>query len=218
MKLYHLKWALPSFTQFHVAALFLIVCGSNLLPADEPGQGPAEKILIDFNSPDAARQVTETKGIPAGSTVAVDKTGIVVNFTPWQKGDADHPGFQVVPATGTSWDLSAYGHVEAKITNTGAVGINIVLHVVPTGEGPWTERNLESMQIKPGETKTLKVIFGYSRGFKPVAPPAFNPASVAEIYIYLYHSIQPHAFRIDELKAAGASGEVPVAVPASAAK
>jgi len=204
--------------QLLASLLILLISGSGTIWAQDAASGVATKLLVDFASPDALKQVSATKGVPAGSTVTVDSKGISVNFTPWQKGDADHPGFNVVPATGTAWDLSAYGHVEAKITNTGTVGINIVMHVVPTGEGPWTERNMEAMQIKPGETKTLKVIFGFSKGFKPVAPPAFNPASVAEVYVYLYHSIQPHSFRIGELKATGIAGEKPVVDSAPVAK
>jgi hypothetical protein len=208
-----------------IVTLAFLICLATASSAQDATDGPAPKALIDFNSPDAAKQVAAAKStpnksvtaessIPAGSSVTVEKDGIEVNLTSWQTGDADHPGLEVKPASGTTWDLSAYGHVEAKITNTGTAGINIVMHVVPKGEGNWTERNMEAIQIKPGETKTLKVVFGYSKGFKPVAPPAFNSASVAEIYIYLYHSTQPHSFRIDELKAAGKAGEVPESIPA----
>jgi hypothetical protein len=197
-------------TLFPLIIVGLFAAGSIFAPAQTPPTAVVE--LIDLNSPTAQSQITLAKGIPAGSTVTVDKAGISVNFTAWQKGDADHPGFYIAPASGKTWDLSAYGHVEATITNTGSAGLNLVLHVVPTGEGPWTERNLEAMQIKPGETKTLKVIFGYAKGFKPVAPPAFTPASVVQIYIYNYHSTQPHSFRIDSIKVAGIAGEKPVSI------
>lgn len=192
------------------ALLLMFVVGWREARAEEAAGNPAPKALIDWASPDASNQVQAAKGVPAGSTVAVDKTGIAVTFAPFQHGDADHPGFHVFPATGkgTFWDLSAYGHVEARITNTGTAGFNIVMHVSDEGEGYWTEKKLEFVNIKPGETKTLKVIFGYEKGFKAGTP--VHTAKVAEVSIYLYHSVQPHAFRIEELRAAGAAGETPV--------
>jgi len=188
----------------------MFVAGGREARAEEAAIKPAPKALIDWASPNTSNQVQAAKGVPAGSTVAVDKTGIAVAFAPFQHGDADHPGFHVYPATGTGtfWDLSAYGHVEARITNTGTAGFSIVMHVSDEGEGYWTEKKLEFVNIKPGETKTLKVIFGYEKGFKTGAP--VHTAKVAEIFIYLYHSVQPHAFRIEELMAAGAAGETPV--------
>ncbi len=194
-----------------LAALMFLFCVSSA-DAQAPAPAPAQLALIDFNSPDAGKQVVAGKGVPAGSTIAVDKSGIVVNFTAWQKGDADHPSFHITPPNGKSWDLSAYGHVEARITNTGDKGIKINVHVVPTGEGFWTERNQEGVQIQPGQSGVIKVVFGYSKGFKP-APP-INSASIAEVYIFLYHSTQPHSFRIDGLTVGGVAGEKPDAVSA----
>jgi hypothetical protein len=195
-----------------LAGLLVLDAAARRLPADEAGGAVASKPLVDFASPDASKQIQLAKGTPAGSAVTVDKAGIAVNFTPFQKGDADHPGIHVYPAKGKFWDLAAYGHVEATITNTGAAGFNIVMHVSDEGDGYWTEKKLEFLSIKPGETKTLKVIFGYEKGFKPGAP--VKTSKIAEIFIYLYHSTQPHSFRIDELKAAGPAGEKPPAAPA----
>lgn len=193
---------------FLASLLFVLTFGSGAVWAEEAGGTPAPKALIDFASPDAGQQVHAAKGVPAGSVITVDQTGIAVNFTKFQPGDADHPGLHVFPATGRFWDLSPYGHVAAKITNTGTAGFNIVMHLSDEGEGYWTEKKLEFVSIKPGETKILKVIFGYEKGFKPGA--ALNPSKIAEIFIYLYHSSQPHSFRIADLRAAGVAGEQPV--------
>lgn len=187
----------------------LASCGAAF--AEEPGAASAEKsmALVDFATPDAGKQVQGAKGLPAGSSVTVDKTGIVVNFTAFQPGDADHPGVHIFPATDKFWDLSSCGHIEAKIINTGAAGLNIVMHISDEGEGFWTEKKLENLNIKPGETKIIKVIFGYQKGFKPGAP--VKTAKITEVFIYLYHSSQPHSFRIEEIKAAGNAGETPAA-------
>jgi hypothetical protein len=152
--------------------------------------------------------VTATNGIPEGSAVTVDKNGITLNFTPQKPTDGKHPGCHVVPATGKSWDLSAYGHVEAKITNTSdKMRFDVVMHVVDEGVGYTAERNMEAIGLKPGETKTLKVIFGYQKGFKP--GPPLKASSVTEIYFYVWDKAQARAFRVEELKAGGAAGERP---------
>ena len=193
------------------ALLLTLASGSRTAQAQEASgaSGPRPLTLIDFNSPGAGKQVALAEGVPAGSTVSVDKTGIAVNFTAFQTGDADHPGFHVTPGTGKAWDLSACGHVEVKVTNTCDRDIKFVMHVVPAGEGYTAGSNQEYLQIQPGETKVVKVIFGYSHGYKPVQP--LNSASISEIFIFLYHSIKPHSFRIEEIKAAGVAGETPVA-------
>jgi len=196
------------------AALLLPLLFLTFCPFINAGQEPVkastsgEKLLFDAASPDAAKQVTEAKGVPAGSTISVDKTGIAVNFTAFQPGDADHPGFHVTPATGTEWVLSAYGHVEVKVTNTCDRDIKFVMHVVPAGEDYTAGSNQEFLEIQPGETKVVKVIFGYSHGYKPAQP--INSASISEIFIFLYHSIKPHSFHIEQLQAAGTPGEKPI--------
>jgi len=197
-----------SLTRCFTAFFLIFASTGSLLRADEVVSATGGLPLIDFSSPDASKQVALAKGVPAGSTVFVDKTGIAVNFTTFQTGDADHPGIHVTPATGKAWDLSTYGHVEVKVTNTCDRDVKFVMHVVPTGESYMAGSNTEFLDIMPGETKVVKVIFGYSHGYQPVRP--INSASISEIFIYLYHSIKPHTFRIEELKAAGTAGEKPI--------
>jgi hypothetical protein len=194
-----------------LATLFVAIAyGNGAARAEETGSTIAPKTLIDFASPDAVKQVTATKGIPENSVVMVDKTGISLRFPPQKPTDGKHPGVHVIPATGKSWDLSGYGHVEAKITNTSdKQRFDVVMHVVDQGVGYWTERNMEAIGLQPGETKTLKVIFGYQKGFKP--GPALKASSVTEIYVYLWDKAQARSFRVEELKAAGPAGEKPVA-------
>ena len=193
-------------TRNFILLLFVFSFASGVVWAQNAAT--AEKPLIDFASPDAVKEVQPAKGVPVGSTVTVDKTGIVANFAPRQQGDADHPGFHVFPATGKFWDLSAYGHVEAKITNTGEQGLMAVMHVSDEGDAYWSESKLEFVSIKPGETKTLKVIFGYQKGFQPGVSVKVD--KIQEIFFFLYSSPLPHSFRIEELKAAGAAGERPI--------
>jgi hypothetical protein len=179
--------------------------------AEDAGKAPKPLTLIDFTAPDADKQVVPVKGNPKQSVITVDKTGITLNFPRPEKGDADHPGVRVMPAAGKSWDLSAYGHVEAKITNTSPdTKFDVIMHVVDEGTSYWAEKHEEWVGFKPGETKTLKVIFGYQKGFKP-APSPLKKESITEIYFFLWGKNQARSFRIEELKAAGPAGEAPPA-------
>jgi beta-glucanase (GH16 family) len=177
--------------------------------ARSTGSAPAQKLLIDFSSPDASKQVSArtdppAQGIPKGSTISVEKSGIVVNFLPHQPGDADHPGLRVVPAEGKVWDLSRYGHIEAKVTNTGTKTLAFVMQAE---DGSGGLNNLESMNVKPGETRVLKIVFGYQYVYE--AGATIDPSRISEIFIFMWGSPDPHAFRIEELKAAGVPGEKP---------
>jgi len=192
---------------YAVTLLLSLGSGSSPARAEEATTSIAPKLLIDFSAPDADKQVVAGKGNPKLSEIKVDKTGINVSFPRPQKGDADHPCLHVMPATGKSWDLSAYGHVEAKITNTSDKTFDVIMHVVDEGDSYWAERKFEFVGIKPGETKVLKVIFGYQKGFKP--GPAIKTASISEIYIFLWGKDQARSFRVEELKAAGVAGEKP---------
>ncbi len=198
-----MKFRLPSFLRVFLTLLFTVASGSRTAWAEGAGKAPAPKLLIDFTSPDAGKQVAPSKGVPA-SIITVDKTGIAMSF-PVQP--APHSGVHVTPATGTSWDLSAYGHIEAKVTNLGPKSLPFVMHVVSDAEGWWVEENAEFIDVKPGDTKILTVYFGYQYGYEPSA--AFNPKNIKELYIFLFDTNDPHSFRIEEIKAGGVAGEKP---------
>ena len=103
-------------SSFLIALLFALIAANGPVWAQtsSAGSAPASMPLIDFNSPDAAKQVGPTKGVPP-TMFTVDKTGISMGF-PIQP--APHSGVIVTSATGKPWDLSAYGHIEVKVTNT----------------------------------------------------------------------------------------------------
>jgi len=208
---------------FHVcllaSLLFVLAFGRGLASAAEENNAITPKLLLDVASPDAAKQVTEAKGVPAGSTIKIDVNGCLVSFALWQKGDADHPEVDIAPSEGKSWDLSAYGHVEAKITNTGTNGFTVIMRVVDEDGGYWRLAKLaEGLPVKPGETVLFKVPFGSEnirvaqylsvRGrFGPQEGCLPKKSKIAHVAVFLYSSRLPHTFRIEGLKAAGASGE-----------
>jgi len=174
-----------------------------MLRADDsaPAIAPAPKPLINLSSPDALKQIKPNFGEPV---YAIDKNIITVSLP---AGKGNYAGIQVYPPDGAAtWDLTQYGHIEAKITNTGTtvVRFNIVAKGVAQGA---PAMNAEIIGIKPGETKIAKVIFGYVFGFHP--GPALEQASINQIILYVGKTTVDQSFTVEDLQAAGAAGEKP---------
>ena len=88
------------------AALTLaLACGVTAVRAQVGGIAP--KFLIDPASPKAAGQL---KPSTAQVTAVPGKDGITVTIQP---GDAGYPGFTIHPAQGETWDLGAFGRIDA---------------------------------------------------------------------------------------------------------
>jgi beta-glucanase (GH16 family) len=169
--------------------------------ADEP-----EKALIDLTD-DACVALLRTDQPDQVSVARVpDGPGVVITCRP---GKSDYPGITLTPKDG-SWDLSAFGHVEAKVANVGAVTSGVSLRI--DNEGDWTLNpwNSETAWLKPGESSTLRIRFGYSWG-KPGF--ALDPAKVIRLLLFVGKAEQEQAFRVESLVAGGAPGEKPPVDP-----
>ena len=169
--------------------------------------GIAPKFLVDPNSPKAAGQFT-TSGEQVSVTPGRD--GITVNIA----GGADqYPGFFIKPETGAAWDLTPWGHIEAKITNLGAGTLALSMRVDNKPDG--SSCNTEGVNLKPGESKILKVVFGYSYGSKPGFQ--LNPGSIKDILFFCAGKKDTaRSFRIEDLQASGSTGEKPPLNPSTA--
>ena len=133
--------------------------------------------------------------------------GLIVNTA---SGEDGYPGLGIKPA-GESWDLSAFGHVEARIVNMGEKTLRVHLRIDNDGDwrdNPW---NTESIHIKPGETGTARVIFGYQYGLKPGYK--LDPSRIVHVLIFTDKAKEPISFRIESLTAAGPAGEKPPVKP-----
>jgi len=175
---------------------------------------PAPLPLVDVNSPDVEKLLTPQNGaesqVSAARSTDPAAPGIIITIQP---GAAGYPGMNIKPATGTVWDLSKYGHVEAKVTNLGEKNLNLSLRVDNAGdwhESPW---NTESRTIKPGTSGTIPVVFGFSYGLKPGY--ALKPAEVANLLVFATKSEAVQKFSIDSIVAAGEAGEKPPVDPAT---
>jgi beta-glucanase (GH16 family) len=162
--------------------------------------GPAPKPLVDLHSQETLKQIRQNYGDPV---YTIDAQGITVQLP---AARANYPGIQVFALPGTTWDLSPYGHVEAKVRNTSSALIRFSMRVDGVASGsPAT--NTETIAIKPGETKVLKVIFGYAWGYKQAAP--LDQSRIQQVLLFLTKSTQDQSFVVEELQGAGIRGEKP---------
>jgi beta-glucanase (GH16 family) len=164
--------------------------------------GVAPRVLFDPSSDGAQRQVELHDTKSRQVTTAIDKNGLAVRIA---GGTADYPGIVINPADGKPWNLALYGHVEAKITNTGTRRVNVNLRVDNEGDyrlSPW---NAEGKNIDPGQTKTLIVYFGYSYGFQPSFK--LKPEAVARLLLFTGKTGEEVSFRVEQVQGAGWVGE-----------
>ena len=184
-----------------VAAMLLTATAA--LAQDAPAAAP--KFLFDENPAHSAGRI-----VRAHETVAVSPRdgGLDVVVAGSEEG---YPGFSIEPADGNPWDLSPWGHVEALVRNTGEGTIGVNLRVDNAGEwkdNPW---NTESVWLKPGEAKTLKVIFGYHYGFQPGYK--LKPEAVTQVMFFTVKSGKTRSFRLEGIQAGGPAGEKPPVNP-----
>lgn len=167
--------------------------------------GIAPKDLLDTRSPAAAAQVTADRD--GQSSFSFGDNGLTVTV---RGGPSGFPGTIIRPAEGKAWDLSPFGNVSAQITNTGSEPIRVGLRVDNDDSG--SACNTELVGLKPGETKPIKVVFGYSYGFAKAYD--LNPASVVKLLFFLGGASEnERSFVINNLQAAGVAGEKPPTDP-----
>ncbi len=125
-------------------------------------------------------------------------------------GKEDYPGVGFTPSSG-KWNLSGYGHVEAKIVNTGRGPLSLSLRVDNAGnwqDNPW---DTETIVLQPGEAGTVTTMFGLSYGLKRGF--SLDPKAVVNVLLFTTKSDQPRSFRIKSIEAGGPPGEKPPVAP-----
>jgi hypothetical protein len=166
----------------------------------------APKKLLEADNPNLDKRLK-----PSSEQVSFARADGGIEVTV-QGGQESYPGIDVTPDGAATWDLSGYGHVFAQVTNTGEKSIGVALRVDNKGSGEsW---NTEQSSVKPGETKTIKVIFGYAYGGKPSYK--LKPEAVNNVKMFLTSkSDAVRSFKILSIEAGGVSGEAPPVNPAS---
>ena len=161
----------------------------------------APKPLLEMK--DGAEKLLAPSSADVAVTNSAEPPGVVVTIQP---SEADYPGVAFKPENGV-WDLSKFGHVEARVVNLGEKASSIALRVdnTDTEDGnPW---NTESVYLKPGESGTISTIFGFAYGKKPNY--ALKSEAVSNLLLFALKSDVVQSFRIESLQAAGPAGEKP---------
>ena len=112
-----------------------------------------------------------------------------------------YPAF-VLPVTAGGWNLSAFRGAQVDIVNKGQSTVGIALRV--DNEGHWRKApwNTESVTLKPGQARTIKVTFGKSYGGNPGF--ALNPARIVAFKVFADRPKQAATVLVRNLKAFGA--------------
>jgi len=186
--------------------LFLLTAlGSSLATsfadnATAPTAAIAPKPLIDFSVAGA-----ETKFIPTKEVTVAPSTspaGVVVTVQPTT---SKYPSVTLKPEGGVNWDLSPFGYIEAVITNLGDKPIRLAMRI---DGASWQDNSAHITPIKPGETGTAKVWFGYNYGQKSTS---LKTSSLSEL---LFVAPPPkdggaQSFRIESIQASGTPADAP---------
>jgi beta-glucanase (GH16 family) len=185
------------------AAMFAAVLAS--LPAADEA---TKDLLAPGFAETAARMIPNTPDLKVAT--GRNPEGIEITIQPGAEG---YPGVNLAPDGGGVWDLSSFGHVEARVVNTGTAALSLALRVDARADWKLSPWNTENKTIKPGEAADLKVIFGYAYGFKPAFK--VNPAEIEKLLLFAEKRSHKQSFRIETLQAAGPAGEKPPVDPKS---
>ena len=158
------------------------------------GSAIAPKCLYSVTEANEETKVKPEKVVTISTGGAVSVAG----------SNAVYPCVDFVPANGV-WDLSPWGHIETQVKNTSDMPISVNMRVDQTD--PF-QSNTEIAYLKPGESRMLKVIFGYQYGFKP--GPKLDPSKIKLVKLFVGgKSDKTRTFTFTDIFANGPSGEKP---------
>lgn len=187
----------PSLRSWCRSATLLAILAGPLAAVD-----PTQRPLIDVSQ--AGSEARFVNNAAEQVAIARAAAGIEIAVKPGANG---YPGVTVKPEReGELWDLSKVGHIAATVTNTGGEPLGISLRVDNPGDWKTNPWNGENAHLKPGETKTVVVYFGYSWGKKGFA---LDPAKVSQVLIFMGNPKKDVKFRIDAITTGGEPGDAP---------
>jgi beta-glucanase (GH16 family) len=160
------------------------------------------KTLLEQNPDKAQSQLAPSYGADAQVVAKADASGFDMSI---KKGDAPWPGVVITPVDKKPWNLVLYGHVEAKVTNTGDTEAIINLRVDNAGPSSENRWNAEMKKLAPGQTAVIRVYFGYSYNFQHAFK--LDPKAVTRLMFFCTKPDQDVSFRIEDIKASGWEGE-----------
>ena len=184
----------PRLVSATLAACLGFALGSPLLAVD-----PTVRALIELGQPGIASTLTTEAADQLSFVQAAN--GLAVTIKP---GNAGYPGLVCVPAK--PWDLSVYGHVEVRITNTGTAPATVALRLDNDGDWKNNPTNTEQVGVQPGKSGTIRLYFGYSYGKKAFA---LDPSKIVKLMLFTAKTDKELSFTVESISLAGAPGETP---------
>lgn len=171
--------------------------------------GPAvARDVIDLGAPSAELIPVPTQvDLVSVARAEGESGGLDIVVRP---GPVSYPGinFRLTPGTP---DLSEYGYVEARVTNTGAKPLHITLRVdsVPAPElGLGSGSAFGRVLLPPGESGTARAYFAHPKKGASI----LSPRHLDMILIYLgKEEADVRSFRLDSITAGGRPGDKPAA-------
>lgn len=184
----------------------LVLLSSPRAPAAEPNETAATRDVIDLAAPSAEFIPLPTQvDLVSVARPVGEANGLDVNLRP---GSANYPGINFRLAPGKP-DFSAFGYIEARLTNTGAKAIHVTLRVDSASapdRGLHASETFGRVHLTPGGTGTARAYFSQPK--KGMGP--FNPDLLDMVLIYVGKD-ESHArsFRLESIIAGGIAGEAP---------
>jgi beta-glucanase (GH16 family) len=192
---------------FYFTALLLISFSAHSAAQPQLTKSAGTKILLNMRNGAEKHLTPSSDHVTFSLSKVPASTGVDVNIQP---GKDEYPGVNIKPDA-AAWNLLGFGHVAARVANTGAQSITLSLRVDNAGnwqDNPW---NTESITLMPGASGVVTVIFGRSYGYK--SGYALNPAAVVNMVIFASKSNALQSFRIESIMAGGHAGEKPPVAP-----
>jgi len=166
--------------------------------------------LLELQGDDAVRLKPSSGQVNAEAGQSGIDAALLITIQP---GDDGYPGLGIMPGQGEAWDLSNYGHIAAELTNDGEKDVRV--HVRVDNNGDWKKNpwSTEARTVKRGETRTIKVIFGHSYGYKPSYD--LDPSAISQVLLFTDKKKDAVSLRLNKLTAGGPAGEKPAVNPAN---
>lgn len=188
-----------------VGLVFCLLVGAPVLHAESAPAptAPVVRDVVDLSVPSAELVPIPTHVDLVRVGRPDDAPGIDVRIS---AGKVTYPGITFRLGVGEP-DLSGFGYVEARITNTGEHILNISLRVDSIASGTTAAgTGTSAAYLKPGESGVARVYFARPR--KGSAP--ISPNLLSNIFLFVGRDeTQPRSFRLESLTAGGRPGDLP---------
>lgn len=196
----------PSSRARSAVGLTLCILFSNsalVAESTPPPVAPIVRDVVDLSAPGAELIPIPTQVDLVRVGRPDDASGIEVRIAP---GKVTYPGITFRLGVSAP-DLSAFGYIEAGLTNTSDHILNISLRVDSIASGATAAgTGTSAAYLKPGESGVTRVYF--ARPKKGSAP--ISPNLLGNIFLFIgKNETQHRSFRLESLTAGGRPGDLP---------